>query len=577
MFDRSKRYAGRDSAYAAHGGEPIHIEDLESDHHDPFHHPHEPHTHHRWLLTTCVAGVAGSLVIGSALLGIFSEPQVSGSALASVSPAEFWQQRSQVSLKGDYNGEIASAVEMKPYSEITTTLSDNNSGLTDFGATASTDVVLPARGAGESSYPGISADVLPYGDGSKTVVLDASFEVAAVDTGNITTIAKTPPPEPTDHHLVLAAGDTLSEKLIDLGVAPEAARRLSGAIEPVYPNKLIKAGMAFDVTLEKQQDFYGNDAIYPVRVSFNTGPDEEVVVESDEDGQFAARIDGQGEGARSKYAEFPQYRAEAKVGSSLYATAKDQGIPDYIITEMMRVYSYLVDFQRQVRAGDDFQVFYGNPISGTSTKRKVLLYSALEINGQMKSYYRFTTPDDGQTDYYDENGLSATRGLLRTPVSGAHLTSGFGMRVHPLLGYSKMHAGVDFGVPYGTPIKAAGNGIIEVAGRNGGYGNMVKIDHERNYETVYAHMSRIADGIAPGTRVRQGQIIGYVGSTGRSTGPHLHFEVRIKDKPVNPLNVQMAGGRQLSGKNLSLFRQHQQKIMAMMKTAPKPTQVAAAQ
>ena len=373
----------------------------------------------------------------------------------------------------------------------------------------------------------------------------------------------------------MAKNETLADRLTALGVTIESARALARAVEPIYPHQLLKAGQVFEVTLDKHQDFYGNDVIFPVRVAFSPGPSENIVVESDEDGRFIARVDGAREGTRSRYAaQSPQYRSKSRIGSSLYATAKDDGVPDYIINEMMRVYAFDVDFQRQVRTGDEFEVFYGNPITGSSTKRKVLLYASLEFAGGHKTYYRFTTPDDGHTDYFDEAGRSATKGLLRTPVSGARLTSGFGMRKHPLLGYSKMHAGVDFGVPHGTPIKAAGSGVIETAGRGGAYGVMVKIQHDGGYRTLYAHMSRLAEGIRTGSKVNQGQIIGYVGSTGRSTGPHLHYEVRVKDRPVNPMKVRVAGGRQLDGAILAAFKQHQNKIVAMMKEAPEATQLA---
>ena len=159
-------------------------------------------------------------------------------------------------------------------------------------------------------------------------------------------------------------------------------------------------------------------------------------------------------------------------------------------------------------------------------------------------------------------------------MSGFKLTSGYGMRRHPLLGYNKMHTGIDFGAPYGTPIRAAGNGKVEVAGRFGAYGIAVKLQHSGKYETLYAHMSRLADGIRPGGKVRQGQVIGYVGSTGRSTGPHLHYEVRVNDRPVNPTRVKASGSQQLAGKDLKTFKQLQTKVAAMMKTAPSGTQVA---
>jgi murein DD-endopeptidase MepM/ murein hydrolase activator NlpD len=220
-------------------------------------------------------------------------------------------------------------------------------------------------------------------------------------------------------------------------------------------------------------------------------------------------------------------------------------------------------------------VFYGAPFTGSSTKRKVLHYARLTLNGVTKTYYRYTT-GDGLTDYFDENGSSATKSLLRTPLSGAKLTSGFGMRIHPLLGYSKMHTGVDFGAPTGTPIRAAGAGLVEIAGRYGEYGIAVELKHNKQYETLYAHMSRLAAGIIPGTRVNQGQVIGYVGATGRATGPHLHYEVRINTHPVNPITVRVAGARKLMGKDLAKFRQTKDMLVAMMRDAPSATQVAQA-
>lgn len=561
LFDRTKQNAGR-NGLASRGAapkKPIHIEELDVDPHNPF--GEEPAAN-RWLLTTCVAGIAGSLVVGSALLGLFGNGGAGEQALAAVDPQKIWQ-RTQAVLKGDYNGETVTPAITTPYAPL------GSNGFEGEVITASVDVVPPS-----GLYPGIKADTLPYASPDQPMVLPGAIRVVSADTENITTIAKTPPPEPIDQSVVLAKNEKLTDRLIAMGVTVEAAKALVGAIQPVYPQELLKADQVFEVTIDKQQDFYGNEVIYPVRLSFSPGPSEQIVVESDEDGQFIAHIAGQEEGARSRYAEANDYRSRAKIGSSLYTTAKDQGIPDYIITEMMRVYAYDVDFQRQVRAGDEFEVFYGNPITGSSRNRKVLLYASLDYSGGNKTFYRFTTPDDGRTDYYDATGASATKFLARTPVSGARLTSGFGMRMHPLLGYSKMHTGVDFGLPTGTPIKAAGNGVIEVAGRSGAYGNMVKIKHLNGYETLYAHMSQVADGIEVGGKVKQGQVIGYVGQTGRATGPHLHYEVRIAGKPVNPMKVRAAGGRQLEGKILASFLEHKDRILTMMKTAPESTRLA---
>jgi murein DD-endopeptidase MepM/ murein hydrolase activator NlpD len=546
----------------------MHIEELDADHHNPFGAVDEP-SHNRWMLTTCVAGIAGSVVIGSALLGFLSE-HGADAALASLSPSQLWQ-RTQEALKGDYNGEIAQAVALKPYREVSSVAYRLE------GEESDGTVILPAReitGSLGGQYPSITSNVLPYGNKLEPTVLDGTIEIASFDTQNITTIAKTPPPEPVDSTIRLKQGETLHDRLVTLGVTIEAARALVKAIEPVYPQALLKPGQIFEITLDKQQDFYGNDVIFPVRVAFSPTSNEEILVESDEDGRFVARLSGEKQGAPTSFASAPQLRARAKISSSLYATAKDQGIPDYIIAEMMRIYAYDVDFQRQVRTGDQFELFYGNPITGTSRNRKVLLYASLDYAGGNKTYYRFTTPDDGHTDYFDEQGRSATKALAKTPVSGARLTSGFGMRKHPLLGYSKMHMGVDFGAPPGTPIKASGNGTVAFAGRNGTYGNMVRLQHADGYETLYAHMSRLAGNIRPGAKINQGQIIGYVGSTGRTTGPHLHYEVRLKNKPVNPMKVAVAGGRQLQGPILKAFLGHKNSILAMMKTAPSTTRVA---
>jgi murein DD-endopeptidase MepM/ murein hydrolase activator NlpD len=499
--------------------------------------------HHRWLLTTCVTGIAGSLVIGSAVLGIFGENAVPRDAQAAVWAASI---TGSDSLDGDIS---------KPH--------------------VSSQMIIPERGlSGDNNYPEITTADLPYGDG-KTVVLDAEIASAEQEAANITMISKTAPPEPVDETFNLAKDQTLVDALTDLGVTKEAAQALVTAIEPVFPTSMIRVGTKFEVTLDRQQDFYGRDATYPVELSFQPGPAETIKVQSDEDGQFTAMIDGAKEGAKSQYAQYNHFHTKAKVGASLYSTAKDNKVPEYIVAELTRVFAYDVDFQRQVKANDTFEVFYGNPLTGSSSKRKVMHYAQLTLSGKTKTYFRYTTAD-GQTDYYDERGRSATKSLLKTPVSGAKMTSGFGMRRHPLLGYSKMHTGVDFGVPHGTPIRAAGAGVVELAGRHGAYGVTVEIQHTKKYETLYAHMSKLATGIRRGTRVNQGQIIGYVGSTGRSTGPHLHYEIRVGGRAVNPSRVKVEGGKQLAGNDVPKFQQMKERVTAMMQQAPSATQVAQA-
>jgi murein DD-endopeptidase MepM/ murein hydrolase activator NlpD len=533
--------------------QPMHVEQFDTDFDNPFDSDTPRGSH--WLLTTCIAGVAGTLVVGAALLGFIGSNGYSNDAYASINS------RDAVRGSGGSAGFLES-VTLKPFGQASYQVPE-----------ASGEFVVPERG--EGNYPGINAGELPYGDG-RTVVLDAELAVASVNAENITTISKTPPPEPVDETIRLAKGRTLVDEIVSRGVTRDAAQALVASVEPIFPTQQFKEGTEFELTLEQQQDFYGRYVIFPVRLAFKPGPTEHVLVEADEDGHFIARIDGEKEGTASRYATYDHFRTKARVGSSLYATAKDYKVPDYITAELTRVFAYDVDFQRQVKASDSFEVFYGNPLTGSSKKRKVLHYAQLTLGGKTKTYYRFTTAD-GQTDYYDESGRSATKSLLKTPVSGFKLTSGYGMRRHPLLGYNKMHTGIDFGAPYGTPIRAAGNAKVEIAGRFGAYGIAVKLQHSGKYETLYAHMSRIADGITPGAAVRQGQVIGYVGATGRATGPHLHYEVRVANRPVNPMRVKASGGRQLAAKDLKSFQDLKNRIIAMMKVAPSGTRVAQAQ
>ncbi|MBK1868101.1 M23 family metallopeptidase [Aestuariivirga sp. YIM B02566] len=561
MIARGNKHTGNLPVAVNGASQPVHVEQFDADFDDPF--AAEPTRPSHWLLTTCIAGIAGTLVIGAAILGFVGSSGYSNDAMASISTRDTLRSNTA-------SGGFLESVALRPFGE---------SSFEDEEETpeVSGEFVIPQRGVtGEAVYPGISAGDLPYGGGGRTVVLDAELAVASVNAENITTISKTPPPEPTDETITLAAGSTLIDEIVSRGVTREAAQALVASIEPVFPTKQFKDGTEFELTLEQQQDFYGRYVIFPVRLAFRPGPTENILVEADEDGHFVARIDGEKEGTASRYANYDHFRTKARVGSSLYATAKDYKVPDYITAELTRVFAYDVDFQRQVKASDSFEVFYGNPLTGSSKKRKVLHYAQLTLGGKTKTYYRFTDAD-GQTDYYDEQGRSATKSLLKTPVSGFKLTSGFGMRRHPLLGYNKMHTGIDFGAPYGTPIRAAGTGKIEVAGRFGSYGIAVKLQHSGKYETLYAHMSRLADGIRPGGNVRQGQVIGYVGSTGRSTGPHLHYEVRIKDRPVNPTRVKASGGRQLAGKDMKSFQSLKTRIIAMMKVAPTGTRVAQVQ
>ena len=562
----SRNAVARDPEGALRGS---YFDEFDADHHDPFDHPAP--AQHRWLITTCVAGVTGCLIIAGAIVGLFGEDQGNNVALASVQPGELWQ-RPSVTTKSDFNGAIAEAVSMRPLQTVSVAFKPKD------GANSGTTLLLKAVGLTTASlekYPQVDEQELPYNQGTQPYVLDGELGEASIDTSNITTIAKTPPAEPTDEAVVLAANETLGEKLRDLGINPRTARALTSALEPVFPAKLLRTGQRFVITIDRQQDFYGNDVIYPVQVNFSPGPNEDIVVEADEDGRFIARVDGATSGTRSRYASAPHFLAKGKISSSLYATALDSGVPDYVVSQMIRAFSFDVDFQRQVKAGDKFEMFYGRPLSGSSKNRKVLHYATLNVRGKPKTYYRFTNAA-GKTRYYDKNGRSASKSLMRTPISGARISSGFGMRRHPILGYTKMHSGIDFAVPYGTPIRAAGAGKVKHAAWRGAYGRAVVVQHSGGRSTLYAHMSRIATGLKRGRRVRQGQVIGYVGSSGRATGPHLHYEVRMKNKPVNPRRVRTAGFVKLKGKDVARFKQHKAKIAALAKIAPSSQRFAQA-
>jgi len=250
---------------------------------------------------------------------------------------------------------------------------------------------------------------------------------------------------------------------------------------------------------------------------------------------------------------------------SIYETALRNKVPMPVIDDMIKIYSYDVDFQRKVQPGDSFDVFYAGEDEGTAvTEKSEVLYAALTVGGETKKYYRFQTPDDGVVDFYDETGKSAKKFLVRKPVNNAVMRSGFGGRRHPILGYVKMHTGVDWATAYGTPIFASGNGVLEKVGPEGGYGKYIRIKHNNGYETAYGHMSAFAKGMEIGKRVRQGQVIGFVGSTGQSTGPHVHYEILVNGRFVDPLRVKLPRGRALEGTIMAGFEKERDRLDGMM-------------
>jgi murein DD-endopeptidase MepM/ murein hydrolase activator NlpD len=245
---------------------------------------------------------------------------------------------------------------------------------------------------------------------------------------------------------------------------------------------------------------------------------------------------------------------------SLYKAATDQNIPPNTIIEFARIYGFQVDFQRDIRKGDKFQIMYEIFIDKEDKiiQTGEILFANLKLSGQDNSLYYFDKKN--VQGHYNKNGKSVQKALMKTPINGARLSSSFGMRKHPIDGFNKMHRGTDFAAPMGTPIMASGNGIVKKAGWCGGGGNCVKIKHNSTYETVYAHMSKFSRGIKKGVRVKQGQTIGYVGSTGKSTGPHLHYEVIVNGKRVNSQKLKLPSGKILKGKDRELFETNKIKL-----------------
>jgi murein DD-endopeptidase MepM/ murein hydrolase activator NlpD len=259
---------------------------------------------------------------------------------------------------------------------------------------------------------------------------------------------------------------------------------------------------------------------------------------------------------------------------SVYETALRNSIPRPIIEDLIRMYSYDVDFQRKVQPGDSFEVLFPNENEAAApNSRNEVRFASLIVGGEAKKLYRFQSPDDGLVDYYDENGKSAKKFLVRKPVPEGIMRSPFGLRRHPILGYTKMHTGVDWAAPTGTPIYAAGNGVVEKVGWESGYGKFVLIKHNNGYETAYGHLSAYARGVEDGTHVRQGQVIGFVGSTGLSTGSHVHYEIRVNGRFVDPMRIKLPRGRELQGTELAKFEQVRKQTDGIL--AQKPARVAA--
>ena len=369
---------------------------------------------------------------------------------------------------------------------------------------------------------------------------------------------------------VVKKGDTIASILRDLGATPDEARAVALTLGPRGRDGGLKEGQKVRILMAPSG--LGPAArLQPYRVVVANDTTVEAVAALSDVGKYVA-VDVQSMNTVAEAAtgkddddDDEDDGSGVRLYQSIYETAMRNKVPAAVIEDMVRIYSYDVDFQRKVQPGNSFDVFFAGEDEGTpSTEKTEVLFASLTVGGETKKYYRFVTPDDSVVDFYDETGKSAKKFLVRKPVNNAIMRSGFGGRRHPILGYTKMHTGVDWATPYGTPIFASGNGVVEKVGWEGGYGKYVRLKHNNGYETAYGHMSAFAKGMEPGKRVRQGQVIGFVGSTGMSTGAHVHYEILVNGRFVDPMRVKLPRGRSLEGAMMTSFEKERDRLDTQM-------------
>ncbi|MEX0644304.1 MAG: M23 family metallopeptidase, partial [Parvularculaceae bacterium] len=366
--------------------------------------------------------------------------------------------------------------------------------------------------------------------------------------------------------VALTKGETFVDALRRAGVRAADRNAAAYAFGKLHNLRALLPGQEFILTLgEENQTLFqivareGEPDSYLVALQFKTDAENRIILSRLADGAFEARkaaID-----LTSRLVS-----VKGRIDGSLYVSAKNAGAPDIVIASLADIFAYDIDFQRDILGGDEFEAIFevrydenGAPVDAGD-----IVYGRLTWRGRAKEkgYYRHAAAG-GRADYFDRAGEGARRLLMKTPIDGARLSSGFGARRHPIYGYTRAHKGVDFAASTGTPIKAAGSGVVERAGPYGGFGNYLRIRHASGYQTVYGHLSRYARGMRAGKRVSQGDIVGYVGSTGAATGPHLHYEVHLNGVAVNPQKLKIATGVALKGEDLQAFKAQRDLIDAL--------------
>ncbi|CAJ0857458.1 hypothetical protein AMST5_01016 [freshwater sediment metagenome] len=433
-----------------------------------------------------------------------------------------------------------------------------------------------------SRATGIDPGALAYATpGTSLTAPFSSIEVRMVPENVTIAPRDTPQPTQMEEKLAVVRHNEQLEDILGANGVPKAriaavVAAYRGKRDPVREGQRVKLLFA---------DFDGSGKnMQLARLSVYNDDEVETIVAATDKGTFVqtptgpAAVAKRGGSKRPSLDEFGDIEEDPgamRLYDSLYETALKQQIPKPIINELVRVFANDVDLQRAVSGGDALDVFYDEPEDGSAPGRDSLLYASLSTRDETYRYYRFQTQDDGLVDYYDENGRSSRKFLVRKPISIGETRSGFGMRRHPILGYYKMHTGVDWAAPIGTPILAAGNGTVIKAQWDSGYGRRVEIQHANGYITTYNHMSGFARGISEGVRVKQGQVVGFLGSTGLSTGPHLHYEVMVNGHFVDPMRVKLARTREIEGRMLAEFKRERDRIDSLMAKAPNSSKVAA--
>ncbi len=364
--------------------------------------------------------------------------------------------------------------------------------------------------------------------------------------------------QPVDVPVSLKAGESLADAVARTGVAPNEAKAASDLLSKAFNVNSLKAGMTLEAAIARPSDGTGQAQL--LGLTLRTGPAKQLTLTTTRDG--AMRIRALEESVRDE-----RRVAIGTFDGSLFTSAAALGATPALTKQVLSLFQHKVDFERDIQSGDTFKLVFDRKVteSGRTVEAGNLLYAEIEARGGTDRFYSYQPKGSNEIQFFDETGKNIRGFLLTTPVYGARISSSFGMRFHPILGFNKMHTGIDFAAPIGTPILAAGDGVVEDAKWWGGYGRWVRISHNRDWETGYGHMSAIA--VRPGQRVTQGQVIGYVGTTGRSTGPHLHFEVWHDHSPIDPKSAKVPESNLLQGQDMVAFRARKREIDTMIAMA----------